>query len=211
MLRRSVLSLLAGVLIILAPIVTASQDTNAVAAADSPTRFRSPLPRSRHSVREPIHRVRRFPRNSAASSGFPQLVHSAATIFSGTVTRVQPRPANAGQSVATVAITFHIENAILGAVPGRDLSISEWMGLWSSGQRYRVGERVLLFLYPRSKLGLTSSVAGAMGRFTADTQGGVLLSPLHMSAFRTHPVVGGKSRLRLSDFALAVKQATGEE
>jgi hypothetical protein len=161
MLRRSVLYLLAGVLIILAPIVTASQDTNAAAAADSPTRFRSPLPRSRHSVREPIHRVRRFPRNSA--------------------------------------------------VPGRDLSISEWMGLWSSGQRYRVGERVLLFLYPRSKLGLTSSVAGAMGRFTVDTQGGVLLSPLHMSAFRTHPVVGGKSRLRLSDFALAVKQATGEE
>ena len=211
MLRRSVLYLLAGVLIILAPIVTASQDTNAVAAADSPTRFRSSLPRARHSVREPIHRLHRFPRNSTASSGFPQLVHSAATIFSGTVTRVQPRPANAGQSVATVAITFHIENAILGTVQDRDFTISEWMGLWSSGQRYRVGERVLLFLYPRSKLGLTSSVAGAMGRFTVDTQGGVLLSPLHMSAFRTHPVVGGKSRLRLSDFALAVKQATGEE
>jgi hypothetical protein len=184
MLRRSVLYLLAGVLVVLAPIVTASQDTNAVAAAESPTRFRSQLPRSRHSV---------------------------ATIFSGTVTRVQPRPANAGQSVATVAITFHIENAILGTVRDRDFTISEWMGLWSSGQRYRVGERVLLFLYPRSKLGLTSSVAGAMGRFTVDTQGGVLLSPLHMSAFRTHPVIGGKSRLRFSDFALAVKQATGEE
>ena len=211
MLRISVLYLLAGVLVVLAPIVTASQDTNAVAAADSPTRFRSPLPRARHSVREPIHRLHRFPRNSAASSGLPQLVHSAATIFSGTVTRIQPRPANAGQSVATVAITFHIENAILGTVRDRDFTISEWMGLWSSGQRYRVGERVLLFLYPRSKLGLTSSVAGAMGRFTVDTQGGVLLSPLHMSAFRTHPVVGGKSRLRLSDFALAVKQATGEE
>lgn len=211
MLRRSVLYLLAGVLVVLAPIVTASQDTNAVAAADSPTRFRSPLPRARHSVREPIHRLHRFPRNSAPSSGFPQLVHSAATIFSGTVTRVQPRPANAGQSVATVAITFHIENAILGTVRDRDFTISEWMGLWSSDQRYRVGERVLLFLYPRSKLGLTSSVAGAMGRFTVDTQGGVLLSPLHMSAFRTHPVLGGKSRLRPSDFALAVKQATGEE
>lgn len=211
MLRRSVLCLLAGVLVVLAPIVTASRDTNAVAAADSPTRFRSQPPRLRHSIREPIHRVHRFPRNSAASSGFPQLVRSAATIFSGTVTRVQPRPADGGQSVATVAITFHIENAMLGAVRDRDFTISEWMGLWSSGQRYRVGERVLLFLYPRSKLGLTSSVAGAMGRFSVDTQGGVLLSPHHMSAFRTHPVVGGKSRLRLSDFALAVKQATGEE
>jgi hypothetical protein len=211
MLRRSVLYLLAGVLVVLAPIVTASQETGAAAASDFPTRFNSPRTRSRHGVREPIRRIRRVPRNSATSSGFPQLVNSAATIFSGTVTRVQPRPAAAGQSVATVAITFHIENAILGAVRGRELTISEWMGLWSSGQRYRIGERVLLFLYPRSKLGLTSSVAGAMGRFTVDTQGGVLLSPLHMSAFRTHPVVGGKSRLRLSDFALAVKQATGEE
>ena len=90
MLRRSILSLLAGVLIILAPIVTASPDTNAVGAADSPTRFRSQLPRSRHSVREPIHRVHRLPRNSAASSAFPQLVHSASTIFSGTVHASNP-------------------------------------------------------------------------------------------------------------------------
>jgi hypothetical protein len=110
-----------------------------------------------------------------------------------------------------VRITFHIENAIRGATPGETLTISQWIGLWSSGQRYRVGERVLLFLYPPSKLGLTSCVAGGMGRFTIDRWGRVQLSAQHLSAFRADPVVGGKSRVRFSDFASAVRRASGEE
>jgi hypothetical protein len=135
---------------------------------------------------------------------------AAGMIFSGTVTRVERRPA-AGQAIETIAITFHIENAIRGASPGQDLTIAQWIGLWSSGQRYRVGERVLLFLYPPSRLGLTSCVAGPVGRFQIDAWGRVLLSAQHLSLFRTDPVLGGKSRLRLSDFALAVRQASGEE
>ena len=79
------------------------------------------------------------------------------------------------------------------------------------GQRYRVGERVLLFLYPPSKLGLTSCVGGRMGRFTVDPWGRVLLSAQHLSAFRADPVLGGKSRVRFSDFALAVRRASEEE
>jgi len=121
------------------------------------------------------------------------------------------RPANNGQTVETVTITFHVDNAIRGATPGEDLTISQWIGLWSGSQRYRVGERVLLFLYPPSKLGLTSCVAGEMGRFTIDAGGLVLLSPPHVSAFRADPVLGGKSRARFSDFALAVRRASEEE
>jgi hypothetical protein len=139
------------------------------------------------------------------------LVRAAGIIFSGTVIRVEPRNRANGQTIATVAITFHVENAVLGSTPGRELTISEWAGLWSSGQRYRVGERVFVFLYPRSKLGLTSSVAGPIGRFALDTRGTVLLSPQHISAFRRHPVLGGKSRVSFSDFALAVRQAHEEE
>ena len=104
-----------------------------------------------------------------------------------------------------------MENAIRGATPGEDLTISQWIGLWSGGQRYRVGERVLLFLYPPSKLGLTSCVAGAIGRFAIDPWGRVLLSAQHLSAFRADPVLGGKSRIRFSEFALAVRQAGEEE
>jgi hypothetical protein len=139
------------------------------------------------------------------------MARAAGTIFSGTVVSIARRPASRGQTVETVAITFHIGNAIRGVTPGEDLTISQWIGLWSGGQRYRVGERVLLFLYPPSKLGLTSSVAGPVGRFTIDPWGRVLLSAEHLSAFRTDPVLGGKSRVRFSDFARAVQRASEEE
>jgi hypothetical protein len=143
--------------------------------------------------------------------GFPLLARAAGTIFSGTVTAIRRRPASQSEAVETVAITFRVENAIRGATPGQDLTISQWIGLWSSGQRYRVGERVLLFLYPPSKLGLTSCVAGATGRFTIDPRGRVLLSAQHLSAFQSDPILGGKSRVSFSDFALAVRQAGDEE
>jgi len=143
--------------------------------------------------------------------GFPQIARAAGTIFSGTVTAIARRPATRSQAVETVAITFHVERALRGTTPGDNLTISQWIGLWSTGQRYRVGERVLLFLYPPSKLGLTSSVAGPMGRFSVDPLGRVLLSAQHLSAFRTDPVLGGKSRVVFSDFALAVQRASEGE
>jgi hypothetical protein len=143
--------------------------------------------------------------------GFPQIVRAAGTIFSGTVTAVAPHASTGGHAIETVTITFHVENAIRGATPGEDLTISEWIGLWSSGQRYRVGERVLLFLYPASKLGLTSCVAALVGRFSIDPFGRVLLSTQQLSAFRTDPVLGGRSRVSLRDFAWAVRRASEEE
>lgn len=141
-------------------------------------------------------------------------------VFSGTVTAVTHRPAtgqtssgqaSSGQVIETVAITFHVENAIRGATPGEDLTVTQWIGLWSGGQRYRVGERALLFLYPPSKLGLTSCVGGPIGRFRLDPLGRVLLSAQQISAFLRDPVLGGKSRVSFRDFALAVRQASGEE
>jgi hypothetical protein len=161
--------------------------------------FRAPLP----PLRTPLPPLRVF--------GFPQFVRAAGTIFSGTVTKIERRTATAGQSVETVAVTFHIENAVRGATPGQDFTITQWIGLWTSGQRYRVGERVLLFLYPVSKLGLTSCVGGALGRFTVDSSGWVLLTAQHTAAFGRDPVLGGKSRARFGDFALAVRHADEEE
>jgi hypothetical protein len=167
---------------------------------------RSPLP---DPLRLPMP-PRRWP-IAPGPIGFPQIAQVAGTIFSGTVTTITRRPATHSQSIETVAVTFHVETAIRGSTPGEDLTISQWIGLWSNGQRYRVGERVLLFLYPPSKLGLTSCVAGSMGRFAVDPRERVMLSAQHLSAFRTDPVLGGKSRLRISDFALAVRRATEEE
>lgn len=154
----------------------------------------------------------RGPRSPAnPDSGFSGLARAAGIIFSGTVKRIELRPATNGQTLETVAVTFHVESGMRGARRNQDLTISQWIGLWSSGQQYRVGQKVLLFLYPRSKLGLTSWVGGPLGRFHVDASGHVLPTPEQYSAFRTDPVLGGKSRLRISDFALAVSEAGGKE
>lgn len=108
-------------------------------------------------------------------------------------------------------MTFHVETALRGTAAGRDLTIHQWIGLWTSGERYAVGERVLLFLYPKSKLGLTSCVGGPLGHFEIERTGRVLLTGQQLSAFRKDPVLGGKSQARFSDFALAVKHAGEEE
>lgn len=139
--------------------------------------------------------------------GFPNMVHASGIIFVGTVKRIERRPATNGQALETVAVTFHVEKALRGTRRGQNLTTSQWIGLWSSGQRYRVGQKVLLFLYPRSKLGLTSSVEGPLGRFTVDGSGYVLPTAAQFSAFRSDPVLGGKPRLRIGDFVLAVSQA----
>lgn len=143
--------------------------------------------------------------------GFPQFARAAGMIFSGTVTKIERRQAKPGQSVESVAVTFHIESALRGATAGKNLTINQWIGLWSSGQRYAVGERVLLFLYPKSNLGLTSCVGGPLGRFAMDRAGGVLLTAQHLAAFRKDPVLGGKPRARFSDFVRAVRHAGEEE
>ena len=169
------------------------------------------IPQNPEESAPPFHNSLRRPVASQGSPVFPQISGAAGMIFSGTVTRIEPRAATNSQPVETISISFHVENAIRGATPGEDLTISQWIGLWSAGQRYRVGERVLLFLYPRSKLGLTSCVGGQIGRFAIDTQGRVLLSPRHLLAFRTDPVLGGRPRVPFRDLALAVRRADEEE
>jgi hypothetical protein len=138
--------------------------------------------------------------------GFAQLVRAAGMIFSAEVKKIERVPPAGEQSVETVAITLRVERALRGVTPGEDVTISQWIGLWAGGQRYRVGERVLLFLYPRSKLGLTSCVGGTLGRFNIDAWGRVMLSAQHFTAFAKDPVLGGRSLVPFSDFALAVRR-----
>jgi hypothetical protein len=207
---RSVLYLLAVFILVVQPAICAGQD-NPTRVPPSRLRVAPRIPAFRAPIREPQHSVSRFPVQRTDSSGFSQVVRAAGTIFSGTVTSIARHPGSNGNSVASVTITFHIDNALRGAISGSNFALTEWIGLWSGGQRYRLGEHVVLFVYAPSKLGLSSSVAGPMGRFAMDAKGTILLSPEHVAALRTHPVLGGRSRVRLSDFALAVRQASEEE
>jgi hypothetical protein len=90
-----------------------------------------------------------------------QITRASKMIFSGVVLQVK-RSQNA---TGSTQITFRVENAIRGVR----------RGLWNSGERYARGEHVLLFLYPKSKLGLTSPVGGNSGRYAVDAAGRVLV------------------------------------
>jgi hypothetical protein len=66
---------------------------------------------------------------------------------------------------------FRIDRAIAGVQRGQILTIREWAGASSRQPRVRSGERVLLFLYPPGRLGLTSPVGGAQGQIRLDSTG----------------------------------------
>jgi hypothetical protein len=139
-----------------------------------------------------------------------QLVRSAGIIFSGRVTFIGHAASSPGPNPASTTVTFQVEHALRGASPG-SLTIHEWAGLWTSGERYRVGERVLLFLYAPGKLGLTSPVAGAMGKFAMDSEGKIVMGAQHVATLAADPILGGKTVVTYADFALAVRRSSREE
>ena len=156
----------------------------------------------------------RLPKTYSVPPGsviFRQLVRAAGMIFSGRVTSIGRTPSSPGQARASTTITFQIEHAMRGASPGKNLTIHEWAGLWTSGERYRVGEHVLLFLYSPSKLGLTSSVAGVLGKFAVDSRGRIVMNAGHVAALADDPILGGKTLVPYADFIQAVRRSGGEE
>jgi hypothetical protein len=54
---------------------------------------------------------------------------------------------------------------------GQVLTIRKWAGAWSMHRPMRPGGHVLLLLYPRSRLGFTSPVNGALGQIALDASG----------------------------------------
>jgi hypothetical protein len=138
-----------------------------------------------------------------------QLTRPAGYIFAGRVQAVRYVPPTARSQVATMQITFRIEQGLKGVRTGKTFTIREWVGAWNAGARYRVGERMALFLYPPSRLGLTSPVGGERGRFVLDRRGQVLLGMERAELFsemsgRQH---GARDRVRLREFVSGVRRA----
>jgi hypothetical protein len=147
------------------------------------------------------------------------LARNSGYIFDGTVLSVEriapPNPA----SPEVLQISFRVEQAIRGVRNGQVLTICEWAGLWSSGERYRTGERLLLFLYSPGKLGLSSPVAGSLGRFAVDSGGNAIfdnarlaaLSPNRSQANSAFPASrAGQTRINTRALALAIQQMDRE-
>lgn len=146
---------------------------------------------------------------------FPKIVQAAGIIFSGRVTSIARASAldraSSSKTPASTAVTFRVEHALRGTSAGQSLTIHEWAGLWTKGERYRVGERVLLFLYLPSKLGLTSPVAAGIGRFTVNSKGQIVMTPRHLQILESDPILGGKTLASYDAFALAVNRSSREQ
>jgi len=70
-----------------------------------------------------------------------------------------------------VQLSFHVDEAIAGVDRGQVLTIHEWAGAWSMHRPMSKGQHFLMFLYPPSRLGLTSPVGGSLGQVALDASG----------------------------------------
>jgi hypothetical protein len=111
-----------------------------------------------------------------------QLSRRAGMIFAGTVlaapTQTVPVQTVAGGPVgpgaaAAIELSFRVDEAIAGVDPGQVLTIHEWAGAWAMQFQRPMskGQHVLIFLYPASRLGLTSPVGGSLGQVALDSTG----------------------------------------
>ena len=127
-----------------------------------------------------------------------QLSRRAGMIFAGTVLAapiqnstaqtVKTRAAaanrpNLGTTLA-VELRFRVDEAIAGVEHGQILSVHEWAGAWSMHRRMTSGQRILIFLYPPSRLGLTSPVGGSLGQVALDPSGKNVLVQKRAAAIR---------------------------
>src|SRR5205807_10161405 len=83
--------------------------------------------------------------------------------------------------------------AVAGVRTGEVLTVREWAGAWSTHRAMRRGQRFLIFLYPPSRLGLTSPVGGPVGEIALDSRGEI------------GPLPGAKADIELDPFSVRRK------
>src|SRR3977135_2570927 len=83
-----------------------------------------------------------------------QVSRSAGVIFCGTVIRVEAQNAGRGAPLPLILAQFRVDRGITGVRAGEVITVREWAGTWSTHRAMRSGQRLLIFLYPLSRLGL---------------------------------------------------------
>ncbi|MCU1320258.1 MAG: hypothetical protein JWP98_1776 [Edaphobacter sp.] len=87
----------------------------------------------------------------------------AGVVFVGEVIAIRQHEGENGAS-GLVEVEFRIDQAVRGCTAGSTYVLREWAGLWSGGdQRYRIGQRLLMFLHTPGLGGVTSPVGGMAG------------------------------------------------
>ncbi len=153
-----------------------------------------------------------------------QLSRRAGMIFAGTVLASAPQtlapqtvPAQtlANQAAPTdrevpaatpaVQLSFRVDHAIAGVKRGQILTIQEWAGAWSMHRPMRTGQHILIFLYPPSRLGLTSPVGGSLGQVALDASGKNVAKDVQNSS------ASGSESVSLVQLERAIRSARSEE
>jgi hypothetical protein len=80
-------------------------------------------------------------------------------------------PGTTAGTAPVIQLSFRVDEAIAGVEPGQVLTIHEWAGARSMPRPMRRGQHILIFLYPPSRLGLTSPVGGLLGQIALDQSG----------------------------------------
>lgn len=112
-----------------------------------------------------------------------ELSQAAGFVLHGRVVEVREEPHPQYATLATVRVTLEVLQSVRGAT-GRRFSFREFRPQAVRGSAvkvrstagYRVGEELVLFLYPESRAGFTSPVGAAQGRFrvSRDASGALL-------------------------------------
>jgi len=101
-----------------------------------------------------------------------QLSRRAGMIFAGTVLSTSARHDRAAAGATpSIEVIFRVDEPIAGVEHGQILTIHEWTGAWSMHRPMTTGQRILIFLYRPSRLGLTSPVGGSLGEIALDSSG----------------------------------------
>jgi hypothetical protein len=104
-----------------------------------------------------------------------QLSRRAGMIFAGTVIGAATLNAPNSAPAPTVEFLFRVDRAIAGVDPGQILTVHEWTGGLPNQRPMSRGQHFLVFLYPPSRLGLTSPVGGAQGQIALAAGGTYVL------------------------------------
>lgn len=144
-----------------------------------------------------------------------QLSRAAGMVFAGTVLGAVP-PATKNPAMPTIEVKFRVDRAITGVHRGEVLTIREWAAAWSRQREMRPGQRVLLFLYPPSRLGLTSPVGGPLGQIALSGNGDTVVPSARVpvaspgSALPASPLPAPATAIRLDQLERAIRGARKE-
>jgi hypothetical protein len=114
------------------------------------------------------------PARRALGPRWREISRASGMVFSGTVLSVEPQPTTKGQPLPVILTKLRVDRAIVGVARNQIVTVREWAGAWDTHRAMSAGERVLLFLYPPSRLGLTSPVGGRAGLIALDGRGEIV-------------------------------------